>query len=220
MNTAEQIERLPYWGSLTPPERELVRQHAALREYSRGDTIHGAGTHCLGQVMVISGHTRTYMLSEDGREVTLFRLGEGDCCVLSASCVISEITFDTFMSAETDCTLLVVSAGVFAQLADENIYVRCFMFEQATHRFSDVMWAMQNLLFRRFDQRLASFLLEQSGRTGSDEIRMTQEQVAQNTSSAREVVARMLKRFAADGLLEVRRGTILLLDKDRLRALL
>ncbi len=94
------------------------------------------------------------------------------------------------------------------------------MFEQATHRFSDVMWAMQNLLFRRFDQRLASFLLEQSGRTGSDEIRMTQEQVAQNTSSAREVVARMLKRFAADGLLEVRRGTILLLDKDRLRALL
>ena len=186
----------------------------------RGELIHGGGSDCLGQVMVLSGLTRTYVLSEEGREVTLFRLGEGDCCVLSASCVITQITFDTFMSAEMDCELLIVSSGAFGSLSDSNIYVRCFMYEQATARFSDVMWAMQNVLFRRFDQRLAAFLLEESGRTGSNEIRMTHEQLAQNTSSAREVVARMLKRFASDGLVDVRRGVIRILDAGGLEELL
>ena len=220
MADMEYTERLPYWQYLSDSEKQLVRQHSNIRRYGRGELIHGGGSDCLGQVMVLSGLTRTYVLSEEGREVTLFRLGEGDCCVLSASCVITQITFDTFMSAETDCELLIVSSGAFGLLTGANIYVRCFMYEQAIERFSDVMWAMQNVLFRCFDQRLAAFLLEESGRTGSNEIRMTHEQLAQNTSSAREVVARMLKRFASDGLVDVRRGVIRILDAGGLEELL
>lgn len=217
--TEAYLERLPYWDKLSGSERGAMRAGAVERSYSRGETIHGGGVECLGMVMVLSGLTRTYVLSEEGREVTLFRTGEGECCVLSASCVISQITFDTFMCAETDCKLLVVPTGVFGALTRENIYVRCYMYEQATSRFSDVMWAMQNVLFRRFDQRLAAFLLSESERTGSNEIRMTHEQIAQNTSSAREVVARMLKRFAADGLVEARRGAIRIIDAGGLREL-
>ena len=152
--------------------------------------------------------------------MTLYRLGAGDCCVLSASCVISQITFETLMAAEQDTELLIVASGAFGELTKQNINVRCFMYEQAISRFSDVMWAMQNVLFRRFDQRLAAFLLEEYKRTSSREIKMTHEQIAQNTSSAREVVARMLKRFASDGLVEMRRGTIRLADVDGLKKLL
>ena len=160
MITEKELERLPYWLSLNEAERRLVRQHAAERSCARGELIHGGDNDCLGMVFVLSGLTRTFVLSEEGREVTLFRLGEGSSCVLSASCVISQITFETFMSAEQDTRLLIVGSGAFGQLAEENLNVRCYMYEQAMSRFSDVVWALQNVLFRRFDQRLAGFLLE------------------------------------------------------------
>lgn len=221
MITEKELERLPYWPGLNEAERRLVRQHAAERSCARGELIHGGDNDCLGMVFVLSGLTRTFVLSEEGREVTLFRLGEGSSCVLSASCVISQITFETFMSAEQDTRLLIVGSGAFGQLAEENLNVRCYMYEQAMSRFSDVVWALQNVLFRRFDQRLAGFLLEECSRTGSAEIRMTQEQLAQNASSAREVVARMLKRFAADGLVDIsRRGVIRITNPEGLRGLL
>ena len=160
----------------------------------------------------------SYLLSGEGREVTLFRIEEGGGCVLSASCVISEINFDTFLGAERDTRLLIIPSGVFARLAEGNLRVKLWMYEQAASRFSDVVWSMQNLLFNRFDRRLADFLLEEYARTGSREIRMTHEQIAQNVSSAREVVARMLKRFASDGLVDVsRRGAVRLLDTEGLK---
>lgn len=220
MVTEAELERLPFWAQLSDSERALVRSHTTKRSYSRGDLIHGGGSECLGMVLVFSGLARTFVLSEEGREVTLYRLGAGECCVLSASCVISQITFETLMTAEQDTELLIVASGAFGELTKQNINVRCFMYEQAISRFSDVMWAMQNVLFRRFDQRLAAFLLEEYERTSSREIKMTHEQLAQNTSSAREVVARMLKRFASDGLIEMRRGTIRLVDVEGLKKLL
>lgn len=220
MVTEAELERLPFWAQMNDSERELVRLHTTKRSYARGELIHGGGSECLGMVLVLSGLARTFVLSEEGREVTLYRLGAGDCCVLSASCVISQITFETLMAAEQDTELLIVASGAFGELTKQNINVRCFMYEQAISRFSDVMWAMQNVLFRRFDQRLAAFLLEEYKRTSSREIKMTHEQIAQNTSSAREVVARMLKRFASDGLVEMRRGTIRLADVDGLKKLL
>ena len=219
MVTEAELERLPFWAQLNDSERELVRLHTTKRSYARGELIHGGGSECLGMVLVLSGLARTFVLSEEGREVTLFRLGEGEGCVLSAGCVISEIDFETFLSAEEKTRLLIVPSGVFARLTEGNLRVRLYMYEQAASRFSAVMWAMQNLLFRRFDRRLADFLLEEYERTGSREIRLTHERIAQNTSSAREVVARMLKRFAADGLVELRRGSIRLVDTDALREL-
>ena len=213
------LERLPYWDTLSGGERELLLRSALVRGYEPGELIHGGGAECLGMVFVLGGLVRSYVLSEEGREVTLFRLGEGEGCVLSAGCVISEIDFETFLSAEEKTRLLNVPSGVFARLTEGNLRVRLYMYEQAASRFSAVMWAMQNLLFRRFDRRLADFLLEEYERTGSREIRLTHERIAQNTSSAREVVARMLKRFAADGLVELRRGSIRLVDTDALREL-
>ena len=128
-----------------------------LRSYERGALIHGGGAECLGMALVLSGLARAYVLSGEGREVTLFRIAGGGGCVLSASCVISEINFDTFLGAERDTRLLIVPSGVFGRLAESNLRVKLWMYEQAASRFSDVMWSMQNLLFNRFDRRLADF---------------------------------------------------------------
>lgn len=213
------LERLPFWKLLTDSEKELVQQNAVIRLYKKGTRVYSSERECLGMLFVMQGEMRTYLLSEEGREVTLFRIYPNDLCVLSASCVISQISFDTQMSAQKDTEALMIPPNIVLLLKEKNLTVRCFLYELATKRFSDVMWAMQQILFKRLDQRLALFLMQESQRLGTDTIHMTHEQIAQQISSAREAVARMLKQFSEDGLVELKRGAIRLLDQKGLKAL-
>ncbi len=213
-------EMLPYWEHLEPAERRLVQSNAYIRSYKKGAYIFRPGMDdCPGMLMLISGELRAHILSRDGREVTLFRLHDGDVCVFTAACFIRQITFDTFMTAETACVAMVIGYSAFSQLTSENVYVRCFMFELIAERFSAVMRTMQQILFDGFDRRLAGFLVSEHDRLGTVELRMTHEQIAKYLGSAREVVARMLKRFALDGLVEAGRGHIRLTDLQGLRRL-
>ena len=213
------LERLPFWKLLTDSEKELVQQNAVIRLYKKGTRVYSGERECLGMLFVMQGEMRTYLLSEEGREVTMFRIYPNDLCVLSASCVISQISFDTQMSAQKDTEALIIPPNIVLFLKEKNLSVRCFLYELATKRFSDVMWAMQQILFKRLDQRLALFLMQESQRLGTDTIHMTHEQIAQQISSAREAVARMLKQFSEDGLVELKRGAIRLLDQKGLKAL-
>ena len=213
------LNKLPFWTSLTEQEKEILRKSAVIRRYERGSFIHSSDRDCLGMLFIISGEIRTYILSDEGREITLFRLYPNDLCVLSASCVISQISFDTQMTARQDTEVLIIPPNITALLKEQNISVRCFLYDQATERFSEVMWAMQQILFKGLDQRLAAFLVEECERTNSNTVRMTHEQIARNISSAREAVARMLKQFTQDGLVELKRGEIIIKDTDGLKRL-
>lgn len=213
------LNKLPFWTSLTEQEKEILRKSAVIRRYEKGSFIHSSDRDCLGMLFIISGEIRTYILSDEGREITLFCLYPNDLCVLSASCVISQISFDTQMTARQDTEVLIIPPNITALLKEQNISVRCFLYEQATERFSEVMWAMQQILFKGLDQRLAAFLVEECERTNSNTVRITHEQIARNISSAREAVARMLKQFTQDGLVELKRGEIIIKDTDRLKRL-
>ncbi len=214
---SDMFSTLSFWEHLEDVQKEYTADHAVIRYYEKGSMIYSGGSICLGMACVLEGSIRVYLLSEEGREITLFRLEQGDPCVLSAACVISQITFDTHMEAEQDCALLVIPAAVFRQLTEENIYVKCFMYELMTERFSSVMWIMQQILFAGLDRRLAGFLVREYDRIGNPRLRITQEQIAQQINSAREVVARMLRRFMSEGLVEMSRGVIILRDVERLR---
>ena len=209
----------PIWTKLQTDQQDRIRSNLNFRTGKKGTILHNGDMDCTGLLLVKAGQLRAYILSDEGREVTLFRLYPGELCVLSASCVISQITFDTQMTAGMDTDVLVIPANVIAALKEKNLHVRCFLYELATKRFSDVMWAMQQIMFKGLDQRLAEFLFAEAERTGSDTIRMTHEQIAQHISSAREAVARMLKSFSEDGLVELKRGAITLRDKNRLNRL-
>lgn len=213
------LNKLPFWASLTEQEKEILRKSAVIRRYEKGSFIHSSDRDCLGMLFILSGEIRTYILSDEGREITLFRLYPNDLCVLSASCVISQISFDTQMTARQNTEVLIIPPNITALLKEQNISVRCFLYEQATERFSEVMWAMQQILFKGLDQRLAAFLVEECERTNSNAVRMTHEQIARNISSAREAVARMLKQFTQDGLVELKRGEIIIKDTDGLKRL-
>lgn len=213
------LENLPYWNELTSLEQETVERSALIRRFDPGAMLYGMGENSLGMLQLLSGEIRAYILSEEGREITLYRLLPGDLGVLSSVGVLSHVSFETHLEAVSETEILVIPEAVFSELTEKNIHVRCFSFEIAAQRSSVIMWVLQQILFARFDQRLASFLMEEYRRTGSAEINMTQEQIAGYVNSAREVVARMLKRFASEGWIDNRRGTIELKDIPALEKL-
>ena len=169
--------------------------------------------------MILSGGVRVSLISDEGREITLYRAHAGEFCVSTASCVIRQLTFEAIVTAEEDTTVLVIPSSVTAKLMESNAHVRAFVFEKETERFSQAVWAIQHMLFKKFDQRLASYLVAEFKKSGKPEIRKTQEEIARDVNSAREVVARMFKEFSAKGLVEIKRGRILLKDVDGLKRL-
>lgn len=211
------LPRLPFWDKLSPEEQAYVRRNAAIRRAPAGQLLYSRDCACVGLVYVISGMLRIYSLSPEGREITLFRLGAGEPCVFSASCVVKQISFDTHMSAQEDSELLVLNAEAFAFITETNVYARCFLFERAAEDFSSVMRTMESILFEPFDSRLASFLVAEAQRIGGKELKLTQSEIAEKVNSAREVVARMLREFSEKGLVETRRGTVTILDINGLK---
>ncbi len=170
-------------------------------------------------IIVRSGCLRVYILSENGKDITLYRLFPGDICMLSASCVLDSITFDVSIDAEENSRCIIIGGSVFDTLSNKYKDIRIFSLETAVSRFSDVMWVMQQILFMSMDKRLAVFLIDEAARNKTDEIMLTHEQIARYIGSAREVVSRTLKYLSSEGLVEVSRKGIRIIDKAGLREL-
>ena len=211
-------EIFPFWNEITQSDRDFICRSSFTLTYPKGTNIHD-GSECSGVILVRSGSLRLYIMSEDGKDITLYRLHKGDMCMLSASCVLQTITFDVFVDAEEDSECCIISGSAFAEVSARNPKIKIFALETAVSRFSDVMWVMQQILFMSMDKRLAIFLTDESARTKSDTVALTHEQIARYIGSARELVSRMLKYFSAEGIVEASRGGIKILDKVRLRRL-
>ncbi len=211
-------EIFPFWDEMPDTDKNDICRHSSAVTYSKGEPVHDGGG-CSGVILVCSGSLRLFMMSEEGKDITLYRLHRGDLCMLSASCVLDAITFEVFVDAEEDSECYVISGPAFAAVSERNPQIRIFALETAVSRFSDVMWVMQQILFMSMDKRLAIFLSDESARTGLDTITLTHGQIARYMGSAREVVSRMLKYFSNEGIVEVSRGGVKILDKKRLHKL-
>ena len=208
--------RLPFWNLLTDREKEILKDNTIERTYTKGSIVFDNSSSCLGLLNVISGQVRAYLVSDEGKEVTIFKLEDNDLCVLSASCIIKQITFDTQLVANEDTKVLIVPSNIIEDLAYMNIELRCYLYEKALARFSDVMWNMQELLFKGLDSRIANYLINQYERTDSTIIKVTHEEIANDINSAREAVTRILKLFVQYGLIKLQKGSIELVDVDAL----
>ena len=208
-----------FWDKLNDIQRRMIENNILKATYIDGYNLYHSDNECLGVILLKRGGLRVYILSEDGREVTLYRLSPGDICILSSSCVLKNITFDVHIDVEGDTEVYILKIDVFSKLCQDNVYVENFAYRNTIDRFSDVMWAMEQILFMSFDKRLAIFLLDEMVKSNSCVLNITQEQIAKYIGSAREVVSRMLKIFQADGILEQSRGVIHILDKEKLRRL-
>lgn len=218
MNTLT-LESLSFWPHLTPQQQQTLTQTVQRATYAPGQIIRSPDTDCLGALLIQSGVVRIYLLSEDGREATISRMTAGEVCVLSASCMLSAITFDVQIQAEGTVETLVIPIQYLAALMRENIYVENFIYKAAAERFSHAIRAIEQMLFYTLEQRVASYLLEESKRLGSDTIQVTQEQLAQAIGSAREAVTRTLKKLSAAGTVELFRGGVRIQDGKGLERL-
>ncbi len=189
--------RVPVLGPAhPPPSRSSSAASPGPVKYRKGERVHSPVENCVGILLLRTGQFRAYLLSEDGRDITLYRLFQGEVCILSASCVMDSVNFDLYIDAEEDTEAYCISAGVFRSLMQQNVEVRCFAYQMTAERFSDTMWTMQQILFMSADRRLAIFLADELAKTGGADLHMTHDQMARYMGSAREVVSRLLKYFA------------------------
>ena len=210
------LQQYPFWEKLSEKEKGLLEGQVRRNVYREGQMVSSTGSDCLGLFLIRKGTLRVYLVSEDGKEATVFRLHEGEICVLSGSCLLSSLPFDVQIDSETDSEIYLLPTGSFRQIMEENIYVENFIYKMMTESFSDIIAAVQQMLFGSLKQRLISFLLDESSRCGSLEIHMTQEQIARSIGSAREAVSRVLKQLAGEGGIQLFRGGVRLTDKKRL----
>jgi len=213
-------DTLPFWQQIGDQERLDILKAMILKKYRKGENLHNGSEDCAGLIIVQSGQIRAFILSQTGKEITLYRLFERDICVFSASCIMKNINFDIFVEAEADCEVLLIPTSVYKRLSQNYLAVADFTNQLMSARFSDVMWIMEQVLFMSFDERLAIFLLEQSAIDSSDTLEITHEKIARHLGSAREVVSRMLKYFQEEGLVSLFRGGLKIIDRRKLGSLI
>ena len=209
----------PVWDKLTPQQQQRINGVIEHRTVKKGTYIHDSSSECLGLVMVKKGQLRTYILSEDGREITFSRLFEYDVSLLSASCVMPDMQFNVMIEAEKDSEFWSIPACLFKNLMDESLAVSNYSNNLMSNHFSELMWLMEQIMWKSFDKRLAAFLLEESAIEESCSLKITHERIAGHMGTAREVVTRMLRYFQSEGMVKLTRGTIEITDKKKLESL-
>lgn len=218
-NLADFERYFPVWDKLNTLQKNRITGSLIFRCAGKGTLLHNGRMDCTGLLLIRSGRLRAYILSEEGREITLYRLLDRDMCLLSASCMMRSIQFEITIEAETDTELWIIPPEIYRSLMDESAAVANYTGELMASRFSDVMWLIEQIMWKSLDKRVASFLLEQAALEGTDELKITHEEIANHLGSPREVITRMLRYLRGENLVALSRGMVTLLDKDKLAAL-
>lgn len=212
-------EYFPFWNKLTEGQKRLLKENARAENVEKGRLIHGGADDCIGLLLVTAGQLRVFTISDEGRELTLYRLFERDICLFSGPCMVKNIQFDVTVEAEQDSLICLIPPKVYKNLMEESASVSNYTNELMASRFSDVMWLMDQVLNKKMDGRLAAFLLEEGRLNDTRELSITHEQIAHHLGTAREVVTRLLRLFQGDHLVKVTRGSVELLDEKGLEML-
>lgn len=208
----------PVWNKLSKTQQEKLETTAVFKTFNENEMVHN-GTECSGFLIVKSGQLRAHISSEEGREITVYRLFERDTCMFSGSCMMSSLQFDITIEAEKKSEIWLIPPKVFRSLMDESTAVANFMNEIMATRLSDIMWLIEQVMWKSFDKRLAAFLVEESSIEDNPQLKITHERIANHLGTAREVVTRMLKYFQNEGMVKLTRGTIEITNRNALEEL-
>ena len=209
----------PIWDKLTPAQQERLKNAVIPFEGKKGIILHNGDIDCIGLLLIRSGQLRVFVLSDEGREITLYRLFDMDICLFSASCVMPDIQFNIVVEAEKDTQMWIIPPCLYKELMQESAAVANYSNQLISSRFSEVMWLMEKIMWKSFDKRLAGFLLEECALESSEVLKITHEKIANHMGTAREVVTRMLRYFQSEGMVKLTRGTIEITDSKKLEEL-
>ena len=212
-------EYFPVWDNMTPQQQQAISAGLVSRSVKKGTMLHSGGTDCTGLLLIKAGQLRAFILSREGREVTLYRLFDRDICLFSASCMMRSIQFDVAISAEKDTQLWVIPSDIYRQIMEQSAYVANYTNEIMASRFSEVMWLIEQVMWNSMDKRVAAFLLEEASIEGADRLHITHESIANHLGTHREVVTRVLRYLQNEGMVRLARGTVELTDRAKLESL-
>jgi CRP/FNR family transcriptional regulator len=219
MIDTQQFERivrvLPFLRDADPGLLREFQQTAFFTRISEGRDVFIEGDHVDAIALLISGVVRVYKIGETGREITLYRFGNGESCILTANAILSQKNFPAVATVEQEAEAVMIPANTFRDWVRRYDLWREFVFEMLSQRLSSVMAIVEEVAFRRMDARIASLLIERGLR--SDLIHITHQEIASELGSSREVISRILEDFSAQGMVEVSRGVIKILDRDSLQ---
>ncbi len=209
----------PVWDKLTPEQQATIRETAIPRSAKKGEVIHNGSVDCAGLLLIREGQLRAYILSDEGREITIYRLFDRDVCLFSASCVLRSVQFEIMIEAEKDTQLWVIPPYIYKELMEQSAPLANYTNALMASRFSEVMWLMEQIMWKSLDKRLAAFLLEESIIDSTETLHLTHEAIANHLGTHREVITRMLRYFQSEGLVRLSRGMVTLSDKAQLKKL-
>lgn len=209
----------PIWDQLTPAQQGRLRDSMITRSVPKGTVIHNGSMNCTGLLLVQSGQLRAYILSDEGREITLYRLFDRDMCLFSASCIMRSIQFEVTVEAEKDTDLWVIPSEIYQSIMEGSAPVSNYTNELMASRFSDVMWLMEQVMWKSLDKRVAAFLLEEVSIEGTSHLKITHETIANHLGSHREVITRMLRYFQNEGMVKLSRSSIEITNAKKLEEL-
>lgn len=207
----------PFWDKIEEEDRKKFSEYTIVKRFKAGENINGRDTSCIGVIFVVTGELRAYLVSENGREVTLFRPVDNDLCVLSASCILQNIDFDIYVDAEKDSEVYIINPNFYGKMQKKYMFIENFTLNAAVSRLSDMMWSIQQILFYSLDKRLAVFLYDEFVKTKEKQFTYTHEQIAKYIGSARETISRMLKYFASEKIVSLSRGNCEIIDLEKLK---
>ncbi len=215
----QQLERivrvLPILEHADPRLLREFKDTAFFARIPKGRDVFIEGDQVDAIALLISGVVRVYKIGETGREITLYRFGNGESCILTANAILSQKNFPAVATVEQEAEAIMIPADTFRDWVRRYDPWREFVFELLSQRLSSVMEIVEEVAFHRMDVRVASLLTERGRR--SDLIRMTHQEIAAELGSSREVISRILEDFSAQGMVEVSRGSIRILDKEALQ---
>lgn len=209
----------PIWDKLNKAEQDRITDNLITRKVTKGTVIHNGSMECTGLLLIKTGQLRAYILSDEGREITIYRLFDRDMCLFSASCIMRSIQFDITIEAEKDTDLWIIPAELYRSIMKESAPVANYTNELMATRFSDVIWLIEQIMWKSLDKRLAEFLLEEISIEGTEKLKITHETIANHLGSHREVMTRMLKYFQNEGMVKLSRGMIEITDSEKLESL-
>lgn len=209
----------PIWNKLSPAHQKQISETIINRSVKKGTIIHNGNIDCTGLLLIKSGQLRAYILSDKGREITLYRLFDMDLCLFSASCIIKSLQFDITIEAEKDSEFWLIPAEIYKGIMEESANVANYTNEIMASRFSEVMWLIEQIMWKSLDKRVASFLLEESSIEETNLLKITHEAIANHLGTHREVITRMLRYFQSENIVKLTRGTVEIINKEKLQEL-
>ena len=209
----------PVWDKLTPHQQEKLANTVRYEYAKKGTIIHNGSLDCVGVLLIHSGQLRAYVISDEGREISLFRLFDRDLCLFSASCMMPSIQFDTIIEAEKDTDFWLIPPNVYKAVMEESAALANYTNDVLSSRFSEVMWLMEQVMWKSLDKRVAAFLLEEVSIEGTSHLKITHETIANHLGSHREVITRMLRYFQNEGMVKLSRSSIEITNAKKLEEL-